>query len=209
VFEQHVGAHWLALLLVRGIPPILHSCTVAEVHFQTERLGWNTDDFLVSGKTGSGAPRKLLGQVKRSFTVSAADEECRKTVRDCWKDFRNSQQFSPATDRLAIVTLRGTNALLEHFAGLLNCARAAQDPTDFERRMTTPGFVHAKVVRYCEEIRAILEESEGRAVPSSEVWPFLTQPPPRAAGEGRFSGTRAVREISLGGLGTLENSHQL
>jgi predicted dehydrogenase len=37
----------------------------------------------------------------------------------------------------------------------------------------------------------------------------LAQPPHHAAGEGRFSGTRAVqlREISLGGLGTLENSH--
>lgn len=173
VFEQHVGAHWLALLLARAFPPILRDCTVAEVHFQTERLGWNTDDFLVVGENGSGTPRKLLGQMKRSFTVSAADDECKKAIRDFWKDFRNSQQFSPATDRLAIVTLRGTNTLLEHFAGLLDCARAAKDAADFERRLTTPGFVHAKVAGYCEEIRAILDEAEGQAVSLSEVWPFL------------------------------------
>lgn len=37
-FEQHVGAYWLAQLLVRGIPPILID-TVSEVTFQTERLG--------------------------------------------------------------------------------------------------------------------------------------------------------------------------
>ncbi len=173
VFEQHVGVHWLALLLVRGIPPILRDCTVAEVHFQTERLGWNTDDFLVVGQNGSGTLRKLLGQVKRSFTVSAADDDCKKAMRDSWKDFRNSQQFSPATDRLAIVTLRGSNTLLEHFAGLLDCARAAKDAADFEHRLTTPGFVHAKVVSYCKEIRTILDEAEGRAVSLSEVWPFL------------------------------------
>jgi hypothetical protein len=39
-FEQHVGSYWLAQLLVRAIPPVLIDGTVAEVSFQTERLGW-------------------------------------------------------------------------------------------------------------------------------------------------------------------------
>jgi hypothetical protein len=34
VFEQHVGAYWLAQLLVGGIPPILIDCSVVEVNFQ-------------------------------------------------------------------------------------------------------------------------------------------------------------------------------
>jgi hypothetical protein len=93
-FEQHVGAYWLAQLLVRGIPPILHDCAVVEVHFQTERLGWNTDDFLVVGENGLGSRRKLIGQVKRTFTVSSTNEECEKAVQDFWKDFKNPQQFS-------------------------------------------------------------------------------------------------------------------
>src|SRR4051794_13595179 len=77
-FEQHVGAYWLAHLLVRGIPPILPDCAVVEVHLQTEHLGWHTDDFLIIGQNGSGDHRKLVGQVKRTFTVSAADDECRQ-----------------------------------------------------------------------------------------------------------------------------------
>lgn len=40
-FEQHVDAYWLAQLLVGCIPPILIDTVVAEVHFQTERLGWS------------------------------------------------------------------------------------------------------------------------------------------------------------------------
>src|SRR5712691_1699975 len=75
-FEQHVGAYWLAQLLVRGIPPVLTDTVVAEVSFQTERLGWQTDDFLVVGERTAAAPRKLAGQVKRNFTVSAANEDC-------------------------------------------------------------------------------------------------------------------------------------
>ena len=178
-FEQHVNAHWLALLLVRGIPPILRDCTVAEVHFQTEHLGWNTDDFMVVGASGSGKRRKLPGQVKRNFTVSAADEECRQTIQDCWKDFRNAQLFDPANDRLAIITLRGTNTLLEHFAGLLDGARAPADAADFERRLKTlheRGLVYEgpKVVAYCDDIRSIIGDLEGRPVNLSEVWPFLS-----------------------------------
>src|ERR1700689_1466975 len=82
LFEQHVDAYWLALLLVEAIPPILLDCTVVEVNFQTENLGWNTDDFLILGQDSSQAKRRLVGQVKRTFTVSAADDECKKAFSD-------------------------------------------------------------------------------------------------------------------------------
>ena len=172
-FEQHVDAYWLALLLVGGKPPILRDCTLHEVSLQTEHLGWHTDDFLVDGQNGSGQCRKLAGQVKRTFTVSANDEECKKTIRDFWKDFKNPQQFSESTDRFVLVTLRGTNALLEHFSGLLDCARASRDEANFERRLSTDGFISAKAVQYCGEIRKIIGESEGRDITSSEIWPLL------------------------------------
>ena len=172
-FEQHVDAYWLALLLVRGIPPILHDCTVDEVWLQTEHLGWHTDDFLIVGKNGSGQRRKLAGQVKRNFTVSASDAECKKAVQDFWKDFKNPEQFSQTSDRFALVTLRGTNTLLEYFSGLLDCARASRDGDEFDRRLSTDGFINAKAVQYCGEIRKIIGETEERDVSVAEVWSFL------------------------------------
>src|SRR4051794_13657341 len=96
IFEQHAVAHWLALLLVRGVPPILRDCTLIEAHFQAEHLGWNTDDFLMVGQTGGGVRRNLLGQLKRSFTVSTSDAECVKSIGDFWKDFKNTAKFDPA-----------------------------------------------------------------------------------------------------------------
>lgn len=81
-FEQHVGAYWLAQLLVRSIPPILIDAIVSEVSFRPERLGWQTDDLLVVCERNGASPRKLAGQVKRNFTVSAADEECVKAIGD-------------------------------------------------------------------------------------------------------------------------------
>lgn len=172
-FEQHANAYWLAQLLVRGIPPIIHDCVVLEVHFQTEHLGWNTDDFLVVGETGSGSTRKLAGQVKRTFTVSSSDSECTKAIQDFWRDFKNGQQFSALTDRFALVTLRGTNTLLEHFAGLLDCARAAHDGDEFARRLATPKFISDKAIRYSTEIQTIISEVEQRSLSVAEIWPFL------------------------------------
>jgi hypothetical protein len=172
-FEQHVAAYWLALLLVGAIPPILHDCLVVEVDLQTEHLGWSTDDFLIIGHNGSGQQRKLAGQVKRSITISAADDEFKKAVQDYWADFNDPQQFSPAADRFALVILRGTNTMLEHFAGLLDCARAARDVDDFEHRLATSGFISKAAVRYYEEIRSIIGEIEGEDVSAPELWPFL------------------------------------
>lgn len=172
-FEQHVDAYWLALLLVQGIPPIMHNCVLVEVHFQTEHLGWHTDDFLLVGQDGSGNNRKLVGQVKRTFSVSASSDECKKAVQDFWRDFKNPRQFSPTNDRFALVTLRGTNTLLEYFSGLLDCARSARDGADFERLLTIPGFCSAKVANYCDVIRSIVGEIEGKSVSRGEVWSFL------------------------------------
>jgi hypothetical protein len=172
-FEQHVNAYWLVQLLVGAIPPILHDCSVVEVHLQTEVLGWHTDDFLIVGESAPGQQRKLAGQVKRSFTVSATDDECKKAFQDFWADFKDAAHFNTATDRIALVTLRGTNTLLEHFAGLLDAARAARDAAEFEQRLATKGFLNAQSIKYANEIRTIVGTIEVRSVSVGELWPFL------------------------------------
>jgi hypothetical protein len=172
-FEQNVAAYWLAQLLVRAIPPVLIETTVAEVHFQTEHLGWHTDDFLIVCDRIGAVGQKLAGQVKRSFTVSAADDDCKYAIQDFWEDFKNSDQFSQADDRLILVTLRGTNTLLEHFVGLLDCARAASGGAEFERRLATKGFLSNKAVQYCGELCKIIADLEGREVTAADIWPFL------------------------------------
>jgi hypothetical protein len=41
----------------------------AEVHFQTEHLGWQTADFLIICERPGAAAQKLAGQVKRSWVL--------------------------------------------------------------------------------------------------------------------------------------------
>ena len=172
-FEQHVNAYWLALLLVRAIPPILSDCTVEEVHLQTSHLGWHTDDFLICCQDGAGQRRKLASQVKRTFTVSANDPDCKKAIQNFWKDFNDSQKFSHDRDRFALVTRLGTKTLLQHFSSLLDCARDSRDEAEFERRLDTPGFINKESVQYCNAVSKIIGDIDGRNVSAGDVWPFL------------------------------------
>jgi hypothetical protein len=171
VFEHHVGAYWLVQLLVSSIPPILIDTTVTEVSFQTERLGWNTDDFLIVCERTGSEPRRLAGQVKRGFSVSTADEGCVKAITDFWKDFKGPQ-FRPG-DRLVLVTQRGTNTLLEHFSGLLDCARGARDGAEFEQRLATSGFISKQALGHCRVLQEIVGGIEGKPVSAADIWPFL------------------------------------
>ena len=171
-FEQHVAAYWLAQLLVRSIPPILTDRGVTEVHFQTEHL-FNTDDFLVVCARAGAPAARLVGQVKRRFTISAADEECKKAIGDFWKDFKKADPFNPEHDRLVLVTLRGTNTLLDSFVGLLDCARGAADGEEFQRRLSRDGFISKKSVHQCNELRQIVSALEGTPVTPKDLWPFL------------------------------------
>ena len=172
-FEQYVAAYWLAQLLVRSIPPILTDAGVIEVHLQTEHLGFKTDDILVVCERANAVTAKLAMQVKRTFTISATDDDFKKTIGDFWQDFKKAAPFIPETDRLVLVTLRGTNVLLQHFAGLLDAARAAADGEEFERRLSLKGFISSKSVHQCDELRKIVSELEGTPVCAKDIWPFL------------------------------------
>jgi len=170
-FEQHVNAYWLASLLVEAPPPILLDSIVAEVSFQTRHLGWATDDFLISARTGAGQIRRFAGQAKKALTVSATNEEFTATVVDAWLDFQNATLFSAETDALVIATQLGTNVLLRDFGGLLDCARASRSDTDFQHRIET--VVNARVRSYRDVMQQILDAAVGRPVPAPEFWRFL------------------------------------
>jgi len=172
-FEQHVNAYWLALLLVEAVPPIFLRTTISEVSFQTEYLGWATDDVLLVARTGSGELRRLAGQVKKSLTISASDEDFSDAITDAWTDFNNDSLFDQGRDALILITQLGTTALLKHFVSLLDCARASFSAVDFDHRLTTAGYVRAQVQTYGEEVRKIAQKAAKVPMSMADLWPFL------------------------------------
>ncbi|MDE0411389.1 MAG: AAA family ATPase, partial [Gammaproteobacteria bacterium] len=171
-FEQHVAAFALGLLLVRATPPILTDTSVVGVHFQTRHLGWCTDDILLVGETSDRNAKKLALQVKRTFTVSAKDDDCCKTIQGMWDDFRASR-FDCAKDHLAIVTLHGTSTLLRDFSSLLLCARATAGAEDFRHRLSHEGYLSKQAKKQDEAIQTILDDHAGAPVDAELYWRFL------------------------------------
>jgi hypothetical protein len=172
-FEQHVDTAFLALLLVKGIPPCIIDTQVEEVHFQTRHLGWYTDDILIIGRCGDGSIRRLAAQVKRTFRISSSDEDCSNTIDGAWKDFQSSTRFDKSKDAIAIITQRGSENLLAHFGTLLDLARASLDADDFLRRIGQQGFINKIARNYNHDIRKIIESKNGRTIADNDYWEFL------------------------------------
>ncbi|WP_428306710.1 NACHT domain-containing protein [Lacipirellula sp.] len=173
VFEQHVDALFLSLLLVQGLPPIIKDSVVEEVRLQTAYAGWATDDVLVLVRNGGGEICHLALQVKRTITVSASDTDCVETVSGFWKDFNDSARFNKERDRLAIVVQHGSKTLMQDFAPLLDCARACRDAADFQSRLEAKGYLSKKAHTNNEAIRKICDEANGSAITDQQLWAFL------------------------------------
>ena len=172
-FEQHVGAMFLALLLVRGIPVVFKDCQVDEVSFQTQGLGWQTDDLLIACSSPEYSRRRLAIQVKRTLRVQASSTDCQETFRGFWSDFNHPDKFVPDSDALLLVTLRGTNTLLEGLGSLLDCARSSSDESDFAHRLATPGL-SSQETRKCESvIKAIVTDPDSLPPGNNDFWRFL------------------------------------
>ena len=172
-FEQHVNASFLALLLVRAVPPVLTDCTLDEVWFQTEHLGWKTDDVLLIGHTADGTQRRYAGQAKRAFTVSNADEDSVKTFTKLWADFNNVSLFVEDRDQLGLLLLSGGDAAASSLRALCDCARASKDAADLSHRLGTDGLLNAKVKKNAAVIEGILKGVAGIAFDGDRYWRFL------------------------------------
>lgn len=171
LFEKHVDAFFLSLLLVRGIPPILKGCLVEEVHLQAGHRGWKTDDLLIIGMRGAGERRQLAIQVKLRLTISSKDEDCRKVITNFWFDFKSDDRFDPTRDRLGLVVFSVTEPL-QKLSNLLDCARASTDGADFARRLSVAGLSKS-AQDHATEIRTIIEGVEKGTLSDDSFWRFL------------------------------------
>ena len=147
-FEQHVGAMFLALLLIRGVPAILRDWQVDEVSFQTRHLGWRQTTFCCCS-TENDQRRRLAMQVKRNFTVGYSSPDCVQTFQRFWKDFKATELFDPGHDVLALATLPGSKALMGGLGSLLECARNSSDAGDFppQARYAWPHILSSEEAR--------------------------------------------------------------
>lgn len=83
---------------------------------------------------------------------------------------QTNQGFDHDRDRLALVTLRGTDTLLNTFNSLLDCARASANGADFAGRVA---YLSKKAQGHSATIRSIIQDAEGQAPTDDDYWRFL------------------------------------
>ena len=145
-----------------------------EVSFQTQQLGWVTDDLLVGCSTEQDEQRRLAIQVKRSFTVAQSSSDCVQAFQRFWKDFNTTELFDPDHDVLALAALPGSKTLTGGLGGLLECARNSSDAGDFHHRIAMPGFISLQAKKHAEVIKSILDEIDSSPpITDHDFWSFL------------------------------------
>ena len=174
-FEFKVGAVCLTLLLTGGAPMFLETGTLRAVRFQTGYLGWKTDDLLLEAVNELGLTTKAAIQVKLSFTLSEKDEECVKTLRRAFADFRNTTLFDQNRDVVGLVTGSLSARLVRGLRSLLDCARASTDCDDMSHRLRIPAYLGKATHGYYRTIVAILQGSDGPKPTDEEIWRFLNR----------------------------------
>lgn len=172
-FERRVGAFFLTLLLTSSFAPIFPSATPRRVHFQARRVGWMIDDVVVEASTEAGKVHHLCAQIKRTFTLSASDDECRATIGAAWQDFNNASMFDQASDAIVLVTYLGTNRIQHDLRWLLGQARASASEPEFAQRRTGTGSLNKRAKADYETILSILNDLVGGPLSLDRVWRFL------------------------------------
>ncbi len=173
-FEQHVNACYLAVLLVCGAPPVLTNCVLVEVALQAEHLGWNTDDLVLTGQTGTGSRRRLAIQVKRAFIISKSNEDCVKAIRDFWIDFNHTGFFVEGQDALGLCVQAGNgDSAVVRIRSLSDIARASKDADDFNNRLLAEGFTSAAVKKAAAIIKEIVGDIGEVEFSEGKFWRFI------------------------------------
>ncbi|MGJ0508830.1 MAG: hypothetical protein ACR652_17225 [Methylocystis sp.] len=151
-YEDTVVAYYLAHLLrherAAGQPGIITSVAV-----QRQGYGHPMDDVIV-GLDDAGTKRSLDLQVKRSVTISSADQQFKEIVAAAVKT-QGSHDFAKGSDACGFVVEHVTDTTFRSLSRLINKAKASPDPNDFGQYFAQTGTAGADDKKLREGLRTL------------------------------------------------------
>lgn len=89
-FENAVQASFIALMLTGGYAPCLPCWSIVKIKLQGKIDGYDTDDLIVTVQNPENKEhQKLLGQIKRSITITKGSPSFGDVIQAAWNDFTN------------------------------------------------------------------------------------------------------------------------
>lgn len=169
-FEVCVQALFVALMLAKGNVPGLQTGPITKIKLQGRFAGYNTDDLIVFiGGTSDNEHRKVLGQIKRSISITERDSTFQEVVRSAWEDFSNTEIFKKDKDILILITgpLSSTDTI--DVRTMLEWSRSAENPQEFFNKVELSNFSSQAKRKKLKAFKVSLEKANGGNSVADEV----------------------------------------
>ena len=174
-FEAHIQACFVALMLTNGHVPSMPCWPIKEIVLQAKRLGFETDDLVISiENTENKESRKLLGQVKHSIAITEGDSTFGEVIQAAWKDFNNSSIFDKRKDIIALITSHISAVDHKNIQFILRQAKYAKDSSEFFTNVNMAKFSPAQATKKLNVFKHHLKNANnGTDLTDEELYSFL------------------------------------
>ena len=174
-FEAHIQASFVALMLTGGHAPCLPCWPIVEINLQGKIDGFETDDVIVVVENSiSRERRKLLGQVKRSISITQGNPVLSEVIQAAWNDFNNSHVFTKDKDIIALITRPLNKTDFDNVQWLLSQSRHTKNADEFYRHVEQTNFSPSKSLEKLNVIQYHLKVANNNLdVSEDEVYCFL------------------------------------
>lgn len=176
IFETHVQALFVVLMLAGGFVPFFPSCVINKIKLQGRYAGYDTDDLIVYVEgQGNGEEKKLLGQVKHSITITERDVVFGEVIEAAWNDFNDPRIFTRGRDCIALITGPLSATDTDNVREILEWARSCENSGEFFTKVELANFSSKAKQQKLNAFRSQLKEANGgQEVSDEEIFQFLT-----------------------------------
>lgn len=175
IFETHVQASFVALMLTGGFAPCVSCLPIVKIKLQGKKDGYDTDDFILFAESVDGKQKqKVLGQIKHSIGITQGNTIFRDVIRAAWNDFNNPGLFTKEKDVFALITGPLSATDIDAVRPLLEWARHSENAEDFFKQVALPKFSSEDKAEKLKAFREHLKTANGdRDVSDEELFSFL------------------------------------
>ena len=175
LFESHVQATFVTLMLTGGYAPCFPCWPIVEVKLQGKIDGFETDDMIVFVENPENKEkRKLLGQIKHSISLTKGDKQFGEVLRDAWSDINNPNVFTKGKDVIALITGPISATDQRNVSWLLEQARCTNNSREFYRRVKQLNFSPSQAEEKLEAFTVHLTAANGgKPISPDELYKFL------------------------------------
>lgn len=141
LFESHVQASFVVLMLAGGFAPCLPCWPITKVKLQGKFAGYETDDLIIFvEQPGNKQKRKILCQVKHSIGITETNKVFGEVIQAAWIDYNNTGLFNRGKDSIALITGPLSATDINDVRTILEWARSFESAEEFFQNIQLANF---------------------------------------------------------------------